>query len=199
MIDYIRGPVIYKDADSFVIECGGIGLRVLSTASSLAELTEDAQHTVFTELIVREDAMILVGFSTRSELGVFRMLITVSGVGPKVALGMLSSINYADICSAIVARDAKLLQTAQGIGKKTAERIVVELSDRAQMIAMSASNGSGIGALGEQDDSSDDEALGALVALGYKKAEAQRMLAGIDRAGLGTEEVLRAALQRAMG
>lgn len=194
MIDYIRGPVIYKDEDSLVVESGGIGFRVLSTVHSLAELEENREHVIFTELIVREDAMILVGFSTRAELSVFKLLITVSGVGPKVALGMLSSIYYADICSAIISRDAKLLQTAQGIGKKTAERILVELSDKAQMIALSSPKAPRSDAAYE-----DDEVLGALVSLGYKKSEAQRMLAGIDRSGLSTEETLRLALQNMVG
>lgn len=196
MIDYLKGPVVYKDKDSFVIECGGVGLRVLSTVFSLSELEEGVERTVFTELVVREDSMTLVGFSSRAELDVYRMLVTVNGVGPKLALGALSSVRYSDLCLAIVSRDLKTIQSAQGIGKRTAERIVVDLSDKAAMMK-AAGGDTGVSESSAVDFSEQDELLGALLSLGYKKAEAIRMISLVDRRGLSSEEALRAVLQEA--
>lgn len=193
MIDYLRGTVVYKEKDSLVVECGGVGLRVLSTVFSLAEIEMDAVQTIYTDLVVREDAMILVGFSSRAELEVYRMLVTVSGVGPKMALGALSSICYTDLCAAIVSRDLKVIQKAQGIGKKTAERIAVELSDKANLISMNVGMPREEGAFSA--DIEEDELLGALLSLGYKKAEAVRMISSVNREGLSLEEALGAVLR----
>lgn len=193
MIDYLRGMVVHKDRDSVVVECGGVGLRVLSTGFSLSEIEPDVVRTIYTELVVREDSMTLVGFSTRAELEVYRMLVTVNGVGPKMALGALSSIRYTDLCAAIVSRDLKTIQKAQGIGKKTAERIAVELSDKANLISMNigVSGGEGV----SLSDVEEDELFGALLSLGYKKAEAARMISSIDREGLSLEDALSAVLR----
>lgn len=198
MIDYIKGPIVYKDADSFVVDCGGVGLRVLSTVFSLAELEEGMERTVYTELVIREDSMTLVGFSTRAELDVYRMLVTVNGVGPKMALSALSSVRYVDLCAAIVSRDLAVIQRAQGIGKKTAERIAVDLSDRASMLAISGLSGRGasaasVGTAAAAVDA-DDEVLGALISLGFKRTDAMRMLSSVDREGKDSEEVLREVL-----
>lgn len=200
MIDYIKGPIVYKEEDRFVIECGGVGFSVLSTLFSLEELEEGTERTVFTELVVREDAMILVGFSTRAELEVYRMLVTVNGVGPRTALSALSSIRYVDLCAAIVARDVKTIQKAQGIGKKTAERIAVDLSDKAGMIAISGISENAWRNPGSNaaEIDAEDEVLGALLSLGYRRADALQMLARVDREGLSAEEALRRVLQNTL-
>lgn len=196
MIDYVKGKVVYKSADSVVVENGGLGYRVLTTSTSASEFYSQEEAVVYTELVVREDAMFLVGFSTREELEVYRLLVTVSGVGPRVALSALSSMHYHELCAAISGRDIKLLQTAQGIGKKTAERMVLELKDK-----VSARSAASTGVRSKQDESdaeTADEVIGALMSLGYNKSEATRLVSGLEMEGLTTEELVRMALMRSM-
>lgn len=196
MIDYVRGRVVYKASDAVVVESGGLGFRILTTSTSSSDFYLEEDAIVYTELVVREDAMFLVGFSTREELDVYRLLVTVSGVGPRVALSVLSSMHYNEVCAAIANRDIKLLQTAQGIGKKTAERMILELKDK---VAARVGNGMvRVSSQGESDAVLEEEAIGALVSLGYNKSEAVRLVSGLETEGLTTEELVRMALMRSM-
>lgn len=196
MIDYVKGKIVDKSADSVVIENGGLGYRILTTSTSASEFYLQEEAVIYTELVVREDAMFLVGFSTREELEVYRLLVTVSGVGPRVALSALSSIHYQELCAAISDRNIKLLQTAQGIGKKTAERVILELKDKVS--ARSVANTSANKKLQESDSDMVDEVIGALMSLGYNKSEATRLVSGLEMEGLTTEELVRMALMRSM-
>lgn len=191
MIDFIKGPVMSRDLDGFVIEVSGVGFRIQSSAGSAAEVDVGEEALIFTELLVRDDSISLVGFTTREEREVYRMLTTVSGVGPRVALSILSAIRYPELCTAIATRDLKTLSTAPGVGKKTAERIAVDLSDKAQKIGFVQVHG--VAAQFEPED--EDDAASALRALGYRPSEVQLMLSKVDRAGLSTEEVVSAALR----
>ncbi len=195
MIDYIRGIVKYKDDGALVLESGNMGFRILSTAFSLADIELGDECTIFTELVVREDAMFLVGFSNRKELEVYRMLVTVKGVGPKVALTMLSSISYTQLCLAILQKDKKVIQSAKGIGKKTAELVILELSDKKVIAAVAGASYEP--RVQEAFAGESDEVLNALLGLGYKMSEAHQMLQGIDRTDKTAEEILGAALQSA--
>lgn len=198
MIDYVKGTVVYKSADGIVVENGGLGYRILTTSTSASELFLEEEATVYTELVVREDAMFLVGFSSREELEVYRLLVTVSGVGPRVALSALSSIHYDELCAAISDRNIKVLQTAQGIGKKTAERMVLELKDKVSVSVRDAARTGYRSKPGELDAVLEEEVVGALMALGYTKTEANRLLDGLETEGLTTEELVRMALMRSM-
>ncbi len=200
MIDFMKGMVRQKDEQSFVLESGNMGFRLLSTSQSLETLEVGQECMVFTELVVREDAMILLGFSDRSERDVYRLLVTVSGVGAKVALSVLSSIPYVTLCAAILENDTKTIQSAQGVGKKTAERIALELGDKKKVVeVLGSSYSSAVTPKKKRDEVFDeayDEVLSALLALGYRRQEAEKLLNGIEREGLSTEDVLAEALRK---
>ncbi|MDO4799972.1 MAG: Holliday junction branch migration protein RuvA [Bacillota bacterium] len=200
MIDYIKGNLMHKGSEDLVIDCGGVGMRILSSISSIAEIGDIASEVIcYTDLVVREDSMFLVGFSRREELDVYRMLTSVNGVGPKVALTILSSLPYRLLCSAIVNKDLKALQAAKGVGKKTAELIVVELKDKlSRYLAADESVGSEILGSGAAGTPMDHDASAALMALGYSRAEAMAALEGLDYRNMELDDVIKAALKRLM-
>jgi Holliday junction DNA helicase RuvA len=155
---------------------------------------DDTPVTLFTHLTVREDAHILYGFAQESDRILFRALLKVSGVGGKVALAILSGMTADEFSLTVQAGDVAALTRLPGIGKKTAERLIVEMRDRLEAPAGAAAPMGG--ALpGQAAASPLDDALSALQALGYKLAEAQRMLRGVQAEGLSTEEIIKAALQ----
>lgn len=168
-----------------VVEAAGIGYKIYTTPSVLERAAGSPVH-LHTHLQVREDAMVLFGFETDDELAFFEMLITVSGVGPKVALSILSSQNIALIKDAIAAQDAALFTKIGGVGKKTAEKIILELRDK-------VFSGAAAGAAGGSARSSDD-LLNALENLGYSSREIKDVLGKLDQS-LPTEEKLRKALK----
>ena len=131
MYAYIRGKLEYKSNDSVVIEASGVGYAItvpLSTIENIGSVGEEVK--VYTSLHVREDVMALYGFGTREELNMFELLKTVSGIGPKVAISVLSSISPSKFALAVITDDIKTLTQVQGIGKKTAQRIILELKDK---------------------------------------------------------------------
>lgn len=161
MYEYLCGRVDYMGEDYAVIDISGLGYRVFTSQNTMKSLKLGETSKIFTHLIVKEDDLVLYGFSTRDELGMFKLLISVSGVGPKAGASLLNQHKAAEIAAAILSRDIAKLTKAQGIGKKIAERIILELKDK---IDTESAIG-GMEALDIGDEVS--QAIEALVSLGY--------------------------------
>jgi Holliday junction DNA helicase RuvA len=186
MIARLRGTAVGSTAEGLVLDVGGVGYLVAATPSALRKAETGAEVTVETYLHVREDALQLYGFADRAERELFTQLLTVNGVGPKVALAIVSGSPAEELRRAIVREDAARFQAIPGIGKKTAERIVLELKEKMgvpELVAAPASDGHVV-------------ARDALVELGYSLADAERALAGTD-ADAPPEERVRQALRKA--
>ena len=196
MIGRLRGIILEKQAPDLVIDVQGVGYEVaapMSTFINLPALNEEV--SLFTHLVVREDAQLLYGFSTIRERLLFRSLLKVNGVGAKLALTILSGSDVDDFSRSVQEGDAASLTRLPGVGKKTAERLIIEMRDRLKDIS---------GAMGLKPVASaaaklagaKDEAAEALVSLGYKPAEAEKMIRSLDTDGLSTEQIIKLALQR---
>ena len=202
MIAHVNGVCAEVLADKVIVDVNGVGFEVFVPAGALANMPGTGEAVMlYTYLSVREDGMSLYGFLTRDELSVFRMLIGVSGIGPKGALGMLSALSVDDLRFAIVTGDAKAIARAPGIGKKTAERLVLELRDKFNAEEFTgAYGGPELSAQGEGILSGvSDEAIAALTALGYSHTDAMRAVRTAKNreggADLDTETLLKAALK----
>jgi Holliday junction DNA helicase RuvA len=184
MISRLRGEVVARSPNGIVVDVGGVGYLVNPTASASRKAEAGREIVLETYLHVREDALQLYGFAERDERELFVQLLGVNGVGPKVALAVVSGSSARELRKAIVREDAARFQAIPGIGKKTAERIVLELREKM--------------AVGANEDvpTGDVSARDALVELGYSLVDAERALAGVD-ADLPLEEQVRAALRRA--
>ncbi len=194
MIGSVRGRIAWKSPPQLTVEVGGLGYELeapMSTFFHLPAIGEEVR--LLTHLVVREDAHILYAFATEDERRLFRSLIKVSGVGPKLALALLSGISVEAFSQCVQNQDFTALTRVPGIGRKTAERLVVEMRDR--LVAPEASS-SGL-PIGLVPASPEAEAFGALVALGYRPAEATRLLKAVGPGGQSTEDLIRRALQGA--
>ena len=195
MIASLCGVLVAKSPPEVILDVVGVGYLVdvpMSTLYELPDIGESAR--LLTHLVVREDAMRLYGFHTEAELRMFQRLIKVNGIGAKVALNILSAISAGDLVQAIVSDDASRLIKIPGIGKKTAERLILDLRDRVAdwhleggFETMGLPMSQSLGAL--------SDAISALVALGYKPAEAEKVVKAVNNDGLTEEELIRAALQ----
>ncbi len=196
MIGRLRGRLIEKQPPQLIVDVGGVGYEIEAPMSTIYALDAGAAEiTLFTQMVVREDALLLYGFATRDERRLFRELIKISGVGPKLALTILSGISVTDFIATIDADDATRLTGLPGIGKKTAARLLVEMRDKLRGSNLTAgSPNAASGAPGAASATSD--AQHALVALGYKPQEAARLLRGIE--GDDSESMIREALKRAI-
>ncbi len=195
MYDYIKGTLMRK-ADNFaVVDVSGVGYRVSTSAASLRN-TGEAGDTVtfYTHLYVREDIFELYGFTTTEERSTFELLISVSGVGPKAALNILSSVDAGSFALAVVTGDAKTITAAQGVGPKLAQRIILELKDKIKTEDLVRSNAIDI----LPQTTQESEALEALVVLGYSPAAAIHALKGLD-GGLSLEDTIKQALKKLLG
>ena len=196
MIGSLRGRLTAKHPPQLVIEVGGVGYEVEAPMSTFYGLpATGAEVSLFTHLVVREDAHILFGFGAERERRLFRELLKVSNVGPKLALALLSGMSVDNFLMCIEAQDADTLVRIPGVGRKTAERLIVEMRDRVKGfgdlgVAIVAAGGTLENAVGAQA-----EAFSALVALGYKPAEVTRLLKSVDPSVQKTEEIIRKALQ----
>ena len=197
MIGLLRGRVLRRQPPFLLLDVNGVGYEIEAPMSTFYALpADDSPVTLHTHLAVRDDAHILYGFASEGDRALFRALLKVSGVGGKVALAILSGMTADEFTRTVQAGDATALTRLPGIGKKTAERLIVELRDRLGEAPPAGSTlPSGTGTVPAGAVSPPDDALSALQALGYKVAEAQRMLRGVDADGLSTEEIIRAALQ----
>ncbi len=193
MIGSLRGRIFAKAPPQLIVEVGGVGYELEAPMSTFFHLPAlGAEVHLLTHLVVREDAHVLYGFGSEAERRLFRSLIKVSGVGPKIALALLSGISVSDFSLCVQNEDIGALTRVPGIGRKTAERLIVEMRDR--LAAPQATPGAlAAGA----PASAEAEAYDALVALGYRPAEATRLLKGAGPGTHSTEELIRRALQSA--
>lgn len=196
MIGRLRGTLIAKRPPVLLIDVGGVGYEVEAPMSTLYELGDTGGDVVVhTHLSVREDAQQLFGFATLGERDLFRVLIRINGVGGKLALAILSTIPAAEFTRVVEEGDVTALTRVPGIGKKTAERLVVEMRGRTDALMAPASGDASAG--GRPQDAAT-EATDALIALGYKPAEAGRMVQKAAGADMDSEAIIRAALRAAM-
>ncbi len=202
MIGRLRGLVLDIDIETgaLCVEAGGVGYEVEVASSVLAAQPQTgAELALFTHFVVREDAQLLFGFSSKAERDLFRAFIKISGVGPKLALALISTVEPAALTRAVRQNDLSVLTRVPGVGKKTAERLMVELKNRVDELA--AHSGAGLAVVGEvtlTNASAADEAEDALVALGYRAQEASRVVAAVTRdasAELTAEDIIRRALR----
>jgi len=201
MIGRIQGKIIDKQPPQLLIDVQGVGYEIDAPMSTFYQLPNLGELvTLHTHLVVREDAQLLYGFASLSERGLFRTLIKINGVGAKLALTILSGMNSNEFVGCVQNNDAAALVRLPGVGKKTAERLIIELRDKLKDLVPSAGNVlAGTDMLTSVTASSPlVDAVSALVSLGYKEAEASRMVRGIDSKGLSAEDVIRLSLQAAV-
>ena len=197
MIGSLRGILLSKAPPQLVLEVGGVGYEVEAPMSTFYTLPPVGRELkLLTHLVVREDAHVLYGFATGEERHLFRDLLRVTGVGPKLALAILSGSSVEAFTQCVLAQEAAALTKIPGVGRKTAERLLVEMRDRMQAAAQ-ASGMAVPAAGGALAGGAQAEALSALVALGYKPAEAARLLQGVRAPDATTEDLIRGALQSA--
>lgn len=195
MIGFVEGIIEYIDVDKIVVNNNGVGYNVFMPASQIDTLNVDETVRVFTYLNVREDAMQLFGFLTRDDLEVFKLLITVNGIGPKGGLAVLSTITTDDLRVAVISEDAKAISKAPGIGAKTAQKVIIELKDKLNLEDVLESKLDANFQV--NDNNSMSEAVMALVALGYSQADAYRAVKSIDNIEeLDVENVIKMALKK---
>lgn len=204
MISYVKGPLIDIWEDRIVVEAGGMGYNIhvpLSVVEALPKV--GAQVQIYTFLQVREDAMALYGFLSRQDLLMFKQLLGVNGIGPKAALGLLSSLRTDDLRMAIISGDAKAISRAPGIGPKTAQRVILDLKDKIKMedilpgISVDTDGGNmTAGSAASGMEGAGKEAIEALVALGYSMMEAGKAVRQVEITETMTvEDVLKASLR----
>ena len=196
MFYYLNGVVAEMEANLAVIDCGGVGYACATTNYTLSQLKKGERAKLYTYMNVREDAVELFGFARQSELHSFKLLLGVSGVGPKAALSILSANTPANLAMAVVMGDEKALTAAPGIGKKIAQRIILELKDKLAKEQSSFSGDSGAILPVAVPDDKTREAGAALAVLGYSASEVTAALKGIDMDALPLEEIIRQALKR---
>jgi len=194
MIGSLRGTLAGKHPPQLLVEVGGVGYEVEAPMSTFYQLPETGQQVhLLTHLIVREDAHVLFGFATEAERQLFRHLIKVVGVGARIALAILSGISVEAFARCVQAEDVASLTKIPGVGRKTAERLIVEMRDRLKQSGSALAQAMPAG----ETAAPADEAFGALVALGYRAPEALRLLKLVEGKAESTEELIRAALQAA--
>ena len=198
MFYYIRGTVAVNEPNLVVIDAGGVGYAISTSLTSCASVRTGETATFYTHLHVREDIFEIYGFSSREELACFKQLINISGVGPKAALAILGVCTPSKLALSVVTGDEKALTAAPGVGKKLAQRIILELKDKMSQEQLTSAGGDFTmpaaavpGASAELND-----ALAALTALGYSTAQAQTALKGQDLTGMSADEIIRLALKK---
>ncbi len=199
MIGRIQGKLLLKKPPELLIDVGGIGYEVQAPMSTIFDLPETGQGvTLVTHFHVREDAQILYGFLTEAERSLFRLLLKVNGVGAKMALAILSGMNPQEFRVCVLNGDQASLIKLPGIGKKTAERLIVEMRDRVESVDMPATAMTASVVSAATAESPETEAAQALEALGYRPQEAAKMARKAAAPGLSSEEVIRMALKGAL-
>ncbi|MBQ7964576.1 MAG: Holliday junction branch migration protein RuvA [Ruminococcus sp.] len=197
MIYSVKGTLIHIESGFVVVECNGIGFRVNTTLTTQRNVKLNSVVTLYTHMSVREDAMELYGFYSKAELSTFKMLISISGVGPKVALAILSELSSEQIALSVSASDYKTLTRASGVGPKLAQRIVLELKDKIKGISVDTDDGVVTKGSVIADTGNIPKAVQALAVLGYSAADVTPVLSKLDPSM--TVEQLIAATLRQMG
>jgi len=198
MIGRLVGEIISKKPPQILLDVNGVGYEVEAPMTTFYELPDVGNKTILlTHMVVREDAQLLYGFATENERAMFRHLIRINGVGPKLALTILSGISASELARCVADHDVTALVKLPGVGKKTAERLIVELVDRIKDLVPSTEKSESGATTQVQPivENASNEAESALIALGYKPQEASKMVRSIDAAGKSSEELIRLALQ----
>ncbi|WPC73119.1 Holliday junction branch migration protein RuvA [Vibrio porteresiae] len=201
MIGRLRGILIEKQPPEVLIEVGGVGYEVQMPMSCFYELPNVGEEAViYTHFVVREDAQLLYGFNTVKERALFRQVIKANGVGPKMGLAILSGMTASQFVSCVEREDISTLVKLPGVGKKTAERLVVEMKDRlkgwgAGDLFTPATDAAPIDSFPAGEQSAEEEAVSALLALGYKPAQASKVVSQIAKPGMSSEQLIRDALK----
>lgn len=191
----LTGTVIFSDLNSVALSCGGVGFRCQTTANTLRDVQNGRELTLFTYLNVREDALDLFGFSTTYELDWFKLLIGVTGVGPKAALAILSELVPEKLAMSISAGDVKAITRAQGVGPKLAQRVILELKDKAKSALSGAEEAQDYASVATANEMPNTkEAIAALTMLGYNRTEASSAVAKLD-SSLPTQTLIKQALK----
>ena len=194
MIGHLRGRLVRKAPPALILDVGGVGYELEAPMSTFYRLPEvGGEVELHTHLVVRDDAHLLYGFATEDERRLFRDLLRVTGIGPKIGLALLSGIDVATFMRCVEAEDTQALTRIPGIGRKTAERLLIEMRDRIRALGQLPATGSAAASAA----GARSEAYAALVALGYRPVEVNRLLQGVEEDGVGTEELIRRALQAA--
>ncbi|TRZ45785.1 Holliday junction branch migration protein RuvA [Robertkochia solimangrovi] len=191
MISHISGRLIEKNPTDVVIECGGVGYQIHISLNTYSKISSDEQLRLYTHLIVREDSHTLYGFYDKTEREIFKLLISVSGIGASTARTMLSSMDPVQLQEAIASNDVSAIQSVKGIGLKTAQRVVIDLKDKILKIY-------GLDeVVATSDNTARDEALSALEVLGYARKQAEKVVAKIikNEPGLNVEDIIKHALK----
>ena len=199
MIGRLKGTLAAKQPPWLVVDVNGVGYELeapMSTFYNLPAIGSDVR--LLTHLVVREDAHILYGFGTQEERALFRNLLKVSQIGPKIALSILSGVSVEGFATLVKLQDSAALTKIPGVGRKTAERVLMEMKDRLDALEQAAQGMNLTGAVPMTPNSIEGEAWTALVALGYKPAEVTAMLKPLAGSGASTEELIRRALQGAV-
>jgi len=205
MIGFLKGRLALKQPPLLMVDVNGVGYELEAPMSTFYGLPATGEPVaLFTHLVVREDAHVLFGFGTESERRLFRGLFKISGVGPKIALGLLSGASVQDFLRTVEAEDVTMLTRIPGIGRKTAERVIIEMRGSVQKLASPAA-GDELGqgeaqnaAASSAQPTPQSEAFSALIALGYKPPEVTRLLKSTEEPGLSTTDIIRRALKSAV-
>jgi Holliday junction DNA helicase RuvA len=194
VIGHLRGRLVRKAPPALILDVNGVGYELEAPMSTFYRLPEiGSEIELATHLVVREDAHLLYGFATEDERRLFRDLLRVTGIGPKIGLALLSGIDVDTFMRCVETQDVAALTRIPGIGRKTAERLLVEMRDRIRALGQLPAAAPRPGGAG----GARAEAYAALVALGYRPVEVNRLLQGVEQDGAGTEELIRRALQAA--
>ncbi|MCQ2979069.1 MAG: Holliday junction branch migration protein RuvA [Clostridia bacterium] len=199
MIGYLKGNIISIENSECIIDVNNIGFKVMMPSYELAELNEGETVAIFTHLNVREDALDLYGSKDKKVMELFKRLIDVSGIGPKTAMGILSKFDASDLVCAIINADSNLISTCPGIGKKTAERLVLELRDKLMKQGIEAGDNTKVREAKkakEENNEVKQEAFDALVNLGYKKQDAKAVIDKSYEDGMSLEQLIKKCLTR---
>lgn len=197
MISYLNGTIAFKGNNQVIIDVGGVGFSVTMPSTDIALLpAEGNKAKIFTYLYVREDAMELYGFTDKSGIEYFNKLTSVSGVGCKAAIAILSVLSPSDLAFAIISDDYKSITRAQGVGAKIAQRIVLELKSKIDSKDAVSTQPKSDAPTASYAPSADVSAINALIALGCSPSEAQKTVMQIPKEGLSTEDIIKEALRR---
>lgn len=202
MIAYIKGTAVYADQECIIVDNRGMGYEIRTSSATCSQVRMGEEVTLYTYLYVREDMIALYGFLSREELRIFRLLLGVSGIGPRVAVSVLSTLKVEDLYYAVISEDTKSIARTPGIGPKGAKRLIIELKDKLDLSDL------GLGEKEEEsistqesagEDSQIMDAMEALIALGYSNGEAYRAVHKVPGAkDMDTETLLKEALKKMM-
>ncbi len=190
MFEYLKGNIVDIIVDKIIMEVNGIGYRINSTTNSVSKVAKGEHTTIYTHLVVRDDELSLYGFTSTEELSMFQLLISVSRIGPKVASAILSTHTPSKLGAYIASKDVGLISKAPGIGKKTAERMILELKDKVDMFNIEYDH-----TLFNDENKDDEEALQALMALGYSRLEGEKAIHAVSSTSTETEDIIKNALK----